>query len=110
MIPDPYELVLLALASYRTWRLLAEDSILDWPRRKLLRLGNWRQEGDPVPLDYRSGLGSFISCPACLGAWTSIAWYMAWLVFPEETLPLAVVFSISALVVFQRARLDPPES
>jgi hypothetical protein len=109
MIPDPYELVLLALASYRTWRLLAEDTLLDRPRRRLLRLGNWQREGDPVPREYRQRLGDFIACPACLGAWLATGWYLAWAFWTRPTLVLASVAALSALVVFFRHKLDPPE-
>lgn len=109
MIPDLYEFVILALASYRTWRLVAEDELLDWPRRRVLRLGQWREEGDVVPSDYREKLGSFIACPACLGFWISIVWYLAWVVFPYQTLIAGVVAAISSLVIFQRQKLDPPE-
>lgn len=109
MIPEPYELILLALAAYRTWRLLAEDTLLDWPRRKILRLGNWRQEGDPYPQGYRETLGDFVGCPACLGFWVSLAWFVSWVLFPCQTLVVAAVAAISSLVIFQRQKLDPPE-
>lgn len=110
MIPEPYTFVLLALASYRSWRLLVEDQILDLPRRKLLRLGNWTREGDPVPADYRQRLGDFLSCVACFGFWLSLAWYGAWLAWEEPTKIVAVPFALSAIVVFLRSRLDPPEA
>ena len=110
MIPEPEELILLALAAYRTWRLLAEDYILDRPRRWLTRLGpKWQKQGDPVPKDYREKLGEFISCPACFGFWISIGWYIAWVIFPYETLVVAAAAAISSLVIYQRHKLDPPE-
>lgn len=109
MVPDLYELILLALAAYRTWRLLAEDAVLDWPRRRILRMGNWRKEGDPYPPKYREAVGDFVGCPACLGFWISLFWFVAWAIFPYETLVVAAVASISALVIFQRQKLDPPE-
>lgn len=111
MIPEPYELILLALAAYRTWRLLAEDTFppIAIPRRKILRLGNWREEGDPVPANYRTELGEFMGCPACFGFWISLGWYLAWVVFPYQTLVAAAVAAISSLVIFERAKLDPPD-
>jgi Protein of unknown function (DUF1360) len=108
-IPDWYELVLLALGAYRTWRLLAEDSIFDWPRRKVLRWGSWRQEGDPIPLKYREKATELLMCPACSGFWISLAWYVVWVIFPYETLIAASAAAISALLIFQRNLLDPPE-
>lgn len=109
MIPEPYELILLALAAYRTWRLLAEDFILDRPRRWLLRLGKWEKDGDPLPKGYRAKLAEFFNCPACFGFWISLGWYIAWVIFPYETLVAATVGAISALVIYQRHKLDPPE-
>ena len=43
--------VLLALASWRVFRLLAEDTILDKPRRRLLRLGDWEEDSGEDPPD-----------------------------------------------------------
>lgn len=100
MIPDWYEIVLLSLAAWRVWHLIAEDDILDRPRRYITRLGpKWEKEGDPVPPDYRVGLANFLTCPYCFGFWVAIAWWIAWLIFPYETLVAAVPFVISAGVI-----------
>ena len=66
----------MALAVFRIYRLIAEDTILDYPRRKLLRLAKeWEQEGDDPGDDYRAEWGIFITCPWCLGFWLSVvAW------------------------------------
>jgi hypothetical protein len=99
-IPDWYELLLLALAAYRLWRLLAEDDILDRPRRWLVRLGSeWEKEGDPVPANYRASLAEFLTCPFCFGAWVALGWWGAWQIWPHATLVVAVPFAISALLV-----------
>lgn len=98
-IPNWYELLLLALAAFRVWRLLAEDEILDRPRRFILRLGvEWEKEGDPVPADYRGGWALFLTCYWCMGFWVSVAAWGAWQIAPHETLVLAVPFALSALV------------
>lgn len=98
-VPDWYELVLLAAAAFRSWRLLAEDDILDRPRRYVTGLGGkWQKEGDPLPDGYRIGLGSFIVCAWCLGAWLALAWWGAWQAWPHGTLVVAVPFVLSALV------------
>ena len=69
-VPNWWEALIIGLAVYRLWRLLAEDDILDRPRRYVLRLGaDWQKDGDPVPDDYRSGLADFLTCPFCFGAW-----------------------------------------
>ena len=92
-----WTLLLLALAAYRIFRLLGHDIVLDRPRAKLLRLGNW-QEGQRTPPGYRSGLAEFIICPWCLGFWVTIAWWGAWKLWPHATLWLAFPFAISTLV------------
>ena len=107
--PTWYQLLLLALAAYRTWRLIAEDDITDKPRRWFLRLGDWREEGDPIPLRYRRGVGSFLACAWCFGAWITLAWWIAYEIWNEGTVIVAVPFAISALVGIVRAKLDPPE-
>lgn len=75
-IPDWWETVLLALAAYRVWRLLAEDTILDRPRAWLVGLSGWTA-GRPTPLSYRAWLAEFVTCPACFGFWVSLAWWLA---------------------------------
>lgn len=63
--------VLLTLAAFRVYRLISEDTILDRPRRWLLRMGDWREDGDPVPILYRREWALFLTCPWCLGFWVS---------------------------------------
>ena len=98
-IPNWYVLILLALASFRTWRLLAEDDILDRPRRYVTRLSpTWQDDGDPTGPDYRVTLGTFIGCPWCLGFWLTLAWWGAWQIWPHGTTVVAVPMALSALV------------
>lgn len=82
MIPDWWEAVLLALASWRTFWLAAEDEILAAPRRHVTE--RW--------LDW-------LSCEYCFGFWVAVAWWGAWLVFPYETLVFAVPWALSAGVI-----------
>lgn len=109
-IPDWWGFTLLALAAYRTWRLVAEDDILDRPRRWVLRLGrDWEKDGDPVPDGYRVKWGLFLTCPWCAGFWVTVLWWAAWQVTERWTLIIAVPFAASAVVGFLRVNLDPPE-
>jgi len=94
--------VLIAVASYRVWRLLAEDTILDRPRRWALRLGSWR-EGQPAPEGYRAKVGEFVACPWCMGFWIALAWWGAWQLWPEGAVVPAVPFALSAAVAFCNA-------
>lgn len=97
-IPNWYELFLLAAASFRIWRLLAEDDILDWPRRKLLRLGGWQEEGDPIPPDCRLLWSKWLGCPWCSGAWISLIWWGSFQWSPHWAIVVAVPAAISAVV------------
>lgn len=97
-IPDWFQVVVLSLSSFRVWRLLAEDTILDRPRRRLLRLGDWKEEGDLVPATYRKTTGDFLACWWCAGFWVGLAWWGAWQEWPHGTMVTAIPFAISAVL------------
>lgn len=117
MIPPLYQFLLLSLIAYRAWHLLAEDEILETPRRHLVRLPNDWNEGSPIPLAYREKLASFINCPWCLGAWTSLLAYIGWMAtvgqWPNSVsdffIAIGIWFAISCVVGLIRSKLDPPE-
>lgn len=99
-IPNWYEIFLLAVAAWRVFQLIADDDILDRPRRYLLRLDPaWEKDGDPVGDDYRFKWGAFITCPYCAGFWIAVAWWGAWQIWPHATLVVAVPWVLSAGVV-----------
>lgn len=116
-IPDWWAFTLLGLAAYRVWRLLAQDDILDRPRNWILRLPRDWEEGKPIPRTYREGLGLFLRCPWCAGAWVSAIVYLVWLSvfgdpeFSAESVfgALGTWFALSAAVGLVRTNLDPPE-
>ena len=96
-IPNWWTALLLALAAWRIFHLAAFDDILDRPRRYVTRLApSWRQEGDATGPDYREGLAGFLTCPYCLGFWIAVVVWVAWLVFPTETLWVAVPLALNA--------------
>jgi hypothetical protein len=98
-IPNWYSLLLLSLAAWRTFRLLAHDDILDKPRRKLLRLSpDWQDGEDPNP-EYRFTWGEFITCPYCAGAWISGAWWLTWQIWPHATLVVAALAAINTILI-----------
>jgi hypothetical protein len=98
-IPDWWVFLILALASFRVWRLVSEDEVLDTPRRWIVRLPNTWEDGDALPGDYRLGLARFISCSSCFGFWISIAIWLLWLWQPLWTTGLCVPLALSAAVV-----------
>ena len=77
------ELAVVALAAFRTWKLVADDTILDRPRAWLCR---WVGKADV-----------FITCPWCAGFWISVGWAAAWWAH-EWAVYAAVPFAISAVV------------
>jgi len=97
-VPDWWQAVLLAGASWRTWRLLAQDVILDPLRSRLFGLQGW-EEGQPVPDSYREGLAEFVTCPACFGFWITAAWWGAWQMFPHATEVAGGLTLLSAVVI-----------
>jgi hypothetical protein len=104
MTPTWYEFVLLGLAAWSVFHLLAHDTILDRPRRAVLRLGpDWQKDGDPVPENYRIEWALFLTCPYCAGFWIWIGWLVAWWIIPAVALPAAVLMGGRGLVVgFQK--------
>jgi len=115
LIPTPWELLLAALAVFRLWRLLAEDEILEVPRRKILRYEGWEgprpgfPQGDPLPDGYRVKWRDFLVCPWCAGFWIGLLAWVFWLLFPSLALVVATPFALSAAVGLIRVNLDPPE-
>ncbi len=95
--PNWYETILLALAAWRIFHLVAFDDILDRPRRYVTRLSpSWKQEGDATGESYRAGLANVITCPYCFGLHVTIVVWVAWLIFPTETLFISVPLALNA--------------
>ena len=82
MILSWWPFVLLALAAWRTWLLIAEDTILDRPRRRI------RSEA----------VGEWLTCPRCAGFWVGLAWWIGWLAWPHGTLLAATPMALAAVV------------
>lgn len=87
--PSWYALVILALAVFRMYRLIAEDDILDRPRDWFL---------DRLEEERLEKLDKLITCPWCLGFWLSVAAWGLWLLAPSWTVGLAFPWALSAAV------------
>jgi len=106
-VPSPWIALLLLGASYRIWKLLADDTILNRPRHWLVRLPPDWEEGDPLPRDYRLELARFITCPWCLGFHVSWVLWLAWEIEPHWTAIFSVPFALSAaLGITERVTRD----
>lgn len=89
VIPDWLPLVVLTLAVFRVYRLIADDDIADRPREWVLdKLDDARLEK----------LDKLITCPWCLGFWLSVLAWVAWLISPGWTVGLALPWALSAAV------------
>ena len=97
-IPNWWETLLLTLAAYRVFRLLAEDTILDNPRSWLVGLSGWKA-GQPTPVSYRAWMAEFITCSACFGFYVSLFLWGAYQAWPHGTVVVAVPFAISTAVI-----------
>lgn len=74
--------VLIGLASYRIWRLLAEDTILE-PFRLWLPDWDW--------------IGDWLYCPWCSGSW--VAFGLTWIVDAVAGLRMPVLVGLAAAVI-----------
>lgn len=90
-IPAAWPFALLALAAYRSWRLLAVDTILDRPRAWLVR---------------SEGASEWLNCPWCSGAWVALIWWAAWFAYPHGALVATVPFALSAALAAVAQTLD----
>lgn len=95
MIPSPLVLVVLALAAFRTYRLLAFDIVLR-PLRDLA-VGAHYPPRKPPFFD-RAWLANWLVCEWCSGFWWSLGWYAAWLAWPSGSIYAAVPMAVSATV------------
>lgn len=68
------------------------DRPRDWALDKLDRFGDTPNE--------------FITCPWCLGFWTALAWWAAWLAWPHAAVLVAVPFALSAAVGYLGVVID----
>lgn len=92
-VPGWWAFLLLGLAAFRTWRLDAEDTILDRPRAWVI--GRFPKAE------------TFIGCPWCSGAWFAVAWWTFFEAWPHWTLVVAAPFALSAIVALIAVHGDP---
>lgn len=99
-IPNWWGVIYLALAAFRSTRLIGWDEITE-PLRELVVRKKQHTSGR-----YRHGLDKWLHCPWCAGAWNAIAWWGAWQLWPHATLVLAAPFAISVIVGLIGKHLD----
>jgi hypothetical protein len=85
-LPGPWTFLLLTLAAWRIWHLLAEDELLNRVRDRVAPPSTKRRE--------------WIECPYCGGAWIGGAVWLSWTLWPDFSSWFASLWAILAVVVF----------
>jgi hypothetical protein len=84
-MPTAFQAVLLGLAAWRVWHLIALDDITDRPRRYVT--------------DGRDSLLEFIECPYCMGFWVALGWVGFFAVWDTGATWAALPFALNTVVV-----------
>lgn len=82
--PSVWEFVLLALAAWRIWWLIAEDDLTQ-PLRDKIKPGKFRD---------------WVECPYCTGAWVAGMVWVSWTLWPRFSVWFATLWALAAAVVF----------
>lgn len=91
---DLLGLVVIALGVWRFWRIISTDTVLDWPRDRLL--GTKTLAGGVTHYGHKR-LAEFLGCPWCLGWWFCLAAFAAWHWWSKDnTVLIATPFALSA--------------
>lgn len=89
-----FDLILLTLAAYRLWMLVAKDAIT---QRHRVRILGYSDDGSrnrwPKP---RKALAEFVHCPWCLGFWLSLGAAAAFYEWPHAARWILLPFAVSA--------------
>lgn len=101
-VPGPWIVLLLLTAGWRTWTLMASDTILDGVRDRIFfRYG---PRGGKTPRNAKAL--TWLECPYCAGFWNVIVWYAAWQLWPHATAWVAALFALSAGLILLEAVLS----
>lgn len=119
-IPDAWQFVLLALAAYRIYRLIARDTITE-PLRAAISYPdeeNVSLDDDPkdrilikgvdydLPKGWRVYVATLIRCPWCAGFYVSVGTWLLWDIWPRQVLFAATPWAIAAVLGLAKKNLD----
>jgi hypothetical protein len=94
------DVVRLGLSSYKVGRLVAKDEVTSWVRAPVTRD---EEATEPKPEGAARALGELVTCPYCVGVWTSAGLACALVLLPRETRLVTTVFSAQAVADFLNA-------
>lgn len=97
-------LVVLALAAHRLFRIIAGDTITKRWRERFLGWGD-DQKRNEWPKNRRK-LAEFVHCPFCLGFWVVVVEWLAFQQWPHGVLLVAWPLALSSIVGLVTERLD----
>jgi Protein of unknown function (DUF1360) len=94
------DVVRIGLASFKIGRLVAKDEVTSWVRAPVTRD---EEASEPKREGAARALGELVTCPYCVGVWTSAGLSCALVVLPRETRLVTTVFSAQAVADFVNA-------
>lgn len=117
-VPGPWVFLLLSLAAFRLYRLIARDTITEPLRaavsypdpytvtldREGITVIGVEETDYPKPL--RVYISTLIRCKWCLGFYVSIAVWGLWMLRPHIAEVAATPFAVSAVVALVSKNLD----
>ena len=94
------DVVRIGLASYKIGRLVAKDEVTSWVRAPVTRD---EEASEPKHEGAARALGELVTCPYCVGVWTSAGLSCALVLLPRETRLVTTIFSAQAVADFLNA-------
>jgi Protein of unknown function (DUF1360) len=94
------DVVRIGLASYKIGRLVAKDEVTSWVRAPVTRD---EEASEPKREGAARALGELVTCPYCVGVWTSAGLSCALVLLPRETRLVTTIFSAQAVADFLNA-------
>ena len=94
------DVVRIGLASFKIGRLVAKDEVTSWVRAPVTED---EEASEPKREGAARALGELVTCPYCVGVWTSAGLSCALVLLPRETRLVATVFSAQAVADFVNA-------
>lgn len=93
------QLFLLGLAAYRAANILSNETITKPLRRPFIV--EVHHDGkiveEPKKKGFAGATGLLITCPSCTGVWLAAALVYFYILFPPQTLVIALLLSLSAI-------------
>jgi hypothetical protein len=96
---DPLTLLVLGVASYRIADILANEEVTEIFRAPFMQV---KREGEhieevPVSKGWKRTCGYLLYCESCLGVWIATLLVYGFIFFPDITLLLCIIFTLSGI-------------